>query len=211
MAKKCERPSCRERGEGAYVIDTANLLVSIDAPIPRDPSRVNILCRRHADSLVVPRDWQIIDNRTKKQRLFSAPASHAVRTTPRSSSTKKQKRERKSTGAVIQDLFEFATRVVAAPVREPESTRENVSTHREVISEVLEGSMDEIAAVAEIETIDPQETQAMPWTPQFDRTGDLDGRLRARGKLLSRAFGGFDETDHDANHDADHDQQHPEY
>lgn len=211
MAKKCERPSCRERGEVAYVIDTANLLVSIDAPIPRDPSRVNILCRRHADSLVVPRDWQIIDNRTKKQRLFSAPASHAVRTTPRSSSTKKQKRERKSTGAVIQDLFEFATRVVAAPVREPEPIRENVSMHREVISEVLEGSMDEIAAVAEIETIDPQETQAMPWTPQFDRTGDLDGRLRARGKLLSRAFGGFDETDHDANHDADHDQQHPEY
>lgn len=207
MAKKCERPSCRERGEVAYVIDTANLLVSIDAPIPRDPSRVNILCRRHADSLVVPRDWQIIDNRTKKQRLFSAPASHAVRTTPRSSSTKKQKRERKSTGAVIQDLFEFATRVVAAPVREPEPIRENVSMHREVISEVLEGSMDEIAAVAEIETIDPQETQAMPWTPQFDRTGDLDGRLRARGKLLSRAFGGFDETDHDA----DHDQQHPEY
>ena len=211
MAKKCERPSCRERGEVAYVIDTANLLVSIDAPIPRDSSRVNILCRRHADSLVVPRDWQIIDNRTKKQRLFSAPASHAVRTTPRSSSTKKQKRERKSTGAVIQDLFEFATRVVAAPVREPESTRENVSTHREVISELLEGSMDEIDVVAEIETIDPQETQAMPWTPQFDRTGDLDGRLRARGKLLSRAFGGFNETDHDANHDADHDQQHPEY
>ena len=175
MAKKCERPSCRERGEVAYVIDTANLLVSIDAPIPRDPSRVNILCRRHADSLVVPRDWQIIDNRTKKQRLFSAPASHAVRTTPRSSSTKKQKRERKSTGAVIQDLFEFATRVVAAPVREPEPNRENVSTHREVISEVLEGSMDEIDVVAEIETIDPQETQAMPWTPQFDRTGDLDG------------------------------------
>ncbi len=207
MAKKCERPSCRERGEVAYVIDTANLLVSIDAPIPRDPSRVNILCRRHADSLVVPRDWQIIDNRTKKQRLFSAPASHAVRTTPRSSSTKKQKRERKSTGAVIQDLFEFATRVVAAPVREPEPIRENVSMHREVISEVLEGSMDEIDVVAEIETIDPQETQAMPWTPQFDRTGDLDGRLRARGKLLSRAFGGFDETDHDA----DHDQQHPEY
>jgi hypothetical protein len=47
----------------------------------------------------------------------------------------------------------------------------------------------------------------MPWTPQFDRTGDLDGRLRARGKLLSRAFGGFGETEHDA----DHDQQHPEY
>ena len=67
----------------------------------------------------------------------------------------------------------------------------------------------------EIETIDPQETQAMPWTPQFDRTGDLDGRLRARGRLLSRAFGAFDasgegrEIDQDQDHD--HDQHHPEY
>ncbi|NBO68578.1 MAG: hypothetical protein EBV40_07075, partial [Actinobacteria bacterium] len=91
--------------------------------------------------------------------------------------------------------------------REPESIREDASMHREDVSEVSKVSMDEIDEVAEIETIDPQETQAMPWTPQFDRTGDLDGRLRARGKLLSRAFGGFDETDHDA----DHDQQHPEY
>ena len=119
MTRKCERPSCRERGEVAYVIDTANLLVSVDSPIPRDSSRVNVLCRRHADSLVVPRDWQIIDNRTKKQRLFSAPASQSVRTSSRSSSVKKQKREKGKTGAVIQDLFEFATRVVAAPAREP--------------------------------------------------------------------------------------------
>ena len=189
MARKCERPSCRERGEVAYVIDTANLLVNLDAPIPRDSSRVNILCRRHADSLVVPRDWQIIDNRSKKQRLFSAPASQSVRATSRSS-TKKQRSEKNKAGAVIQDLFEFATRVVATPAREPEPIRETVS-----VSEVE----------TEIETIDPQETQAMPWTPQFDRTGDLDGRLVARGRLLSRAFGGFDESD------LDHDQQHPDY
>ncbi len=198
MSRHCERPSCREKGEVAYVIDTANLLVNIDAPIPRDSSRVNILCRRHADSLVVPRDWQIIDNRTKKQRLFSAPASHSVRTTSRSSSVKKQKREKGKAGAVIQDLFEFATRVVAAPVREPEPIRETVS-------------VPEVEIETEIETIDPQETQAMPWTPQFDRTGDLDGRLRARGRLLSRAFGAFDTSDQSQEDDHDHDQQHPEY
>jgi hypothetical protein len=33
----------------------------------------------------------------------------------------------------------------------------------------------------------------MPWTPQFDRTDDLGGVLRPKGKLLSRAFG-LDET-----------------
>ena len=187
MSRHCERPSCREKGEVAYVIDTVNLLVSVDAPIPRDSSRVNILCRRHADSLVVPRDWQIIDNRAKKQRLFSAPAG------PRSVKTKKAKAVKNKTGAVIQDLFDFATRVVAAPAREPEPT--------------LEVSAELVEIETEIEMIDPQETQAMPWTPQFDRTGDLDGKLRARGKLLSRAFGNFDDVDHDQ----DHDQQHPEY
>ena len=195
MARKCERPSCRERGEVAYVIDTANLLVNIDAPIPRDSSRVNILCRRHADSLVVPRDWQIIDNRSKKQRLFSAPASQSVRASSRVS-TKKQISEKNKTGAVIQDLFEFATRVVATPAREPEPVREP-----EPIRETI--SVSEVET--ETETIDPQETQAMPWTPQFDRTGNLDGRLVARGRLLSRAFGGFDESE------LDHDQQHPDY
>ncbi len=200
MTRKCERPSCRERGEVAYVIDTANLLVSVDSPIPRDSSRVNVLCRRHADSLVVPRDWQIIDNRTKKQRLFSAPASQSVRTSSRSSSVKKQKREKGKTGAVIQDLFEFATRVVAAPAREPEPILETVSVP-EVETEIE----------TELETIDPQETQAMPWTPQFDRTGDLDGRLRARGRLLSRAFGAFDASSEGRDDDHDHDQHHPEY
>lgn len=195
MARKCERPSCRERGEVAYVIDTANLLVNIDAPIPRDSSRVNILCRRHADSLVVPRDWQIIDNRSKKQRLFSAPASQSVRASSRVS-TKKQRSEKNKAGAVIQDLFEFATRVVATPAREPEPVREP-----EPIRETVSASEVE----TETETIDPQETQAMPWTPQFDRTGNLDGRLVARGRLLSRAFGGFDESE------LDHDQQHPDY
>ena len=206
MTRKCERPSCRERGEVAYVIDTANLLVSVDSPIPRDSSRVNVLCRRHADSLVVPRDWQIIDNRTKKQRLFSAPASQSVRTSSRSSSVKKQKREKGKTGAVIQDLFEFATRVVAAPAREPEPILETVSVP-EVETEV------ETEIETEIETIDPQETQAMPWTPQFDRTGDLDGRLRARGRLLSRAFGAFDASSEgrEIDQDHDHDQHHPEY
>ena len=40
---------------------------------------------------------------------------------------------------------------------------------------------------------DLQETKALPWTPQFDRTDDLGGVLRPKGKLLSRAFG-LDET-----------------
>ncbi len=40
---------------------------------------------------------------------------------------------------------------------------------------------------------DLEETQALPWVPQFDRTDDLGGILRPKGKLMSRAFG-LDET-----------------
>ncbi len=216
MARKCERPSCSDRGEVAYVIDTANLLVSIDAPIPRDSSRVNILCRRHADSLVVPRDWQIIDNRAKKQRLFSSPEIQSDRTNSQSGSVNKKRRKTNTTGVVIQDLFDFATRVVAPSAPAPESISETESVREASVAQVEDVSVDFVGEVedeTENETIDAQETQAMPWTPQFDRTGDLDGRLLARGKLLSRAFGGFEDTDrgHDQGRDQDHDQQHPEY
>ena len=116
-------------------------------------------------------------------------------------------------------MFEFATRVVAP-----------------VAAVVKEAPCEEVAvAVHEPEENDLQETQAMPWTPKFDHTGDLDGKLRARGKLLSRAFGGFDDTletsrkhvvpehtvpentapentdRHVIDDDFDHDQAHPEY
>ena len=38
-----------------------------------------------------------------------------------------------------------------------------------------------------------EDTKAIPWVPQFDRTDDLGGILRPKGKLLNRAFG-LDET-----------------
>jgi hypothetical protein len=49
------------------------------------------------------------------------------------------------------------------------------------------------AAKPVVRDADLEETKAMPWTPQFDRTDDLGGVLRPKGKLLSRAFG-LDET-----------------
>jgi len=66
--------------------------------------------------------------------------------------------------------------------------------------------------------MDTQETQALPWTPRFDRSSDLDGKLRARGRLLGRAFGQFDssssnsddENHQDSHRDHDHDQSHSE-
>ena len=149
MTRHCERPACSGPAAVAYVIDPSKLLVRIDSPIPGDSSRMNVLCRRHADSLVVPKGWTIDDNREKKQRLFSSPAT-----------------------TVLTDDTALSRR----------------------------GGRQKSAQVSP-ELFDPQETKALPWTPQFDRDGDLGGTLRASGRLLGRAFG---------NHDPDHDQSHPE-
>ena len=45
-----------------------------DAPTP-DP---NVLCRRHADAMVVPRGWTLDDRREDQPRLFKPAKSPAV-------------------------------------------------------------------------------------------------------------------------------------
>src|SRR5262245_50177025 len=77
VSKLCERPGCSEPGAAAYGMVPEDLLFWIaplaDAPTP-DPS---VLCRRHADAMVVPRGWTLDDRREEQPRLFKprpAPA-----------------------------------------------------------------------------------------------------------------------------------------
>jgi hypothetical protein len=67
-------------------------------------------------------------------------------------------------------------------------------TDKQDVEEVQEAEVVQ-APIAKpvVRDADLEETKAMPWTPQFDRTDDLGGVLRPKGKLLSRAFG-LDET-----------------
>ncbi len=198
MARHCERPACSGQAVVAYVIDPSKLLVSIDAPIPSDSSRMNVLCRRHADSLVVPKGWTINDNREKKQRLFSSPVT--------------QKIEKNGSRPASKPQSKPQSKPKEKPKEMPAKTSPalfDASVKEIIIEKVIDDTRDSVIP------IDPQETQALPWTPQFDRTGDLDGTLRARGRLLSRAFGHVDDTVETSRDqeliDSDHDQSHPEY
>lgn len=76
MSKQCERPSCRELAVAAYVLDSSELVMTLENYVPVDGLQVNALCRRHADALVVPRGWRIEDKRENVPRLFpvTAPA-----------------------------------------------------------------------------------------------------------------------------------------
>jgi hypothetical protein len=84
MARLCERPGCSERGAVAYGFDADRLLVWL---APWDPDvdrpRAGVLCRRHADSLVLPRAWTLDDRREPKPPLFRAPRAPRRKRAPR--------------------------------------------------------------------------------------------------------------------------------
>ena len=192
-------------GEVIYSVDIPRLFVTINFPDLNDLTPVNLLCRRHADSLVVPRGWTVIDNREERQRLFSAPITQEIiKSTPRRVDRQqdisevlepKERTDDAAAPATAANLFDFVNVEVVFETTDREST-------------------DVTAELAQL--LDTKATEALPWTPQFDRSGDLDGKLRARGRLLGRAFGHFEESSQTSETsldlvDSDHDQSHPEY
>ncbi len=74
MSRLCERPDCSAIAAVAYGFNTQLLAVWLNSYDPNESFGTGILCRRHADALVVPRGWHIDDRREKIPRLFLAPA-----------------------------------------------------------------------------------------------------------------------------------------
>jgi hypothetical protein len=86
MARLCERPGCSERGAVAYGFDADRLLVWLGAFDPDvERNRAGVLCKRHADSMVVPLGWTLDDTREPRPPLFRAP-----RTTRRKRQARRQ-------------------------------------------------------------------------------------------------------------------------
>ena len=199
MSRHCERPGCSKVGEIIYEVDLRQLLVTIDFPHLNAQGPVNLLCRRLADSLTVPKGWSIINNREEVQRLFSAPVTQEL---TKNSSQKLGKRQKvsdfnrsKKDDDVIANLFDLII-----------DDHVFMTTDRENADTSDDNAVDITSEFAQL--LDTQETEAMPWTPQFDRSGDLNGKLQARGRLLGRAFGSSGKNSHE--HSPDSDQSHSE-
>ena len=206
MSRHCERPGCSKVGEVIYEVDLRRLVVTIDFPDLNDASPVNLLCRRHADSLTVPKGWTIINNREEVQRLFSAPITQEV---SKNNSRKVVRRQSVSdfnddemNPVTVANLFDLIIDDHLFATADHATVNAGVNITTEITTDIT-------AELAQL--MDTQETQGLPWTPRFDRSGDLDGKLRARGRLLGRAFGNTDSSsDHenyqDSQCDRDHDQ-----
>ncbi len=70
MARLCERPGCSQPAEVSYGIDADRLTVWIQAFDDAAGYRAGVLCRRHADAMVVPLGWTLDDRREAAPRLF---------------------------------------------------------------------------------------------------------------------------------------------
>ena len=83
MARLCERPGCSQTAEVMYGIDAEHLVVWIQSLEGAVTYRAGVLCRRHADAMVVPLGWMLDDRREAMPRLFKpreAPAPAVPRT-----------------------------------------------------------------------------------------------------------------------------------
>ena len=145
--------------------------MTLENYVPVDGMRVNGLCRRHADALVVPRGWRIEDKRENVPRLFPVtPPAEKPKSTVAKKAESKKSRVKLPRPSIFDDLKNESKPEVVVQITQPE-----------------------IVIPVEVEL---EETKAIPWSPQFDHTDDLGGVLRPKGRLLNRAFN-FDDTNAD--------------
>ena len=128
------------------------------------PYGTGILCRRHADALVVPRGWHVDDRREAVPRLFIAPAPDQQPAAPKP--------------------------IVAKPAAEASPNVRRIRGKDEPAAELFdEPAVPEIDAEPVLD-----ETQAMPWSPKLieEAVETTSADEPARGGLLARAFGNKD-------------------
>ena len=192
MGRLCERPGCSEDAAVAYGMRIEDLVFWLDALTDASAADGGVLCQRHGDSMVVPRDWTLDDLRDPDLHLFRPPVR------PDRPATMARRRRSEIVGSDAEQLA-LAGFVVPGPdsdhdphpdggpgldgptdVRSGEPLTPDTGTENRPIGDQR----------AEDRTDDP--ASESPWTPSFDTADDLDGLLAARGPLLSRAFRGTD-------------------
>ena len=84
MERLCERPGCSDRASVAYGMRPEDLVFWLDVLREHSDQAGGVLCRRHADSMVMPRGWTLDDLRDPDLHLFRppppAPRPRVVRT-----------------------------------------------------------------------------------------------------------------------------------
>ena len=172
MRSLCERPGCGAPAAASYGIDRTNLVVWVDVAEVAERELAGRMCRRHANALVVPRGWTLDDRRDPVPKLFRV-IEEELTEAPEAPTRKKAERgakpkKAKALAVDTPSLFETIRREL-----EPEQV-----------------SVPAGAATPGDDGADPDETQAIPWSPSLGKTPVADDPdAPRRGRLLGRAFG----------------------
>ena len=121
--------------------------------------------------MVVPLGWMLDDRREPVPRLFRSPAE-VVEAAP----TRRRSRQRTGDDTLQLRLDAMADELARIEAEDPEPTP---APARAVVPEAPVPVPVEAAS-----------EPVSPWLPVFDQNDDLSGLLKARGRLLSRAFNG---------------------
>jgi hypothetical protein len=83
MARLCERPGCGESASVAYGFDAERGMVWLEALPPTAGPTGGVLCRRHADAIVLPKGWWLQDRRSDSTLFTATPAPPAAMYRPK--------------------------------------------------------------------------------------------------------------------------------
>jgi hypothetical protein len=165
-----------------------DLVVWLEAcdPATLGQNRPGLLCRRHADAMVVPMGWTLDDHREAVPRLFKVRDA-PVATRPAGDHTGRTRRPKVQQASLLdlvaQEMIDDVSDPTdATPRPEPAAVTEEPAAEEPAAEEPA-------AEVAEVEAVDEPAADGPSWVPTFDRSDDLGGLLAPRGKLLRRAFG----------------------
>ena len=168
MERLCGRPGCSDPASVAYGMHAEDLVFWLDVLPDDDPGTSGVLCRRHSDSMVVPRGWTLDDLRDPDLHLFRPPSPAARVRSPR-----------------------------PAQAKIPDATGEQLRWTDDVLDSSVEPTVQSSVVEAGSGGIGLSSPDPGPgaWTPSFDEADDLDGLLSARSPLLARAFRTADRPD----------------
>lgn len=151
-----------------------NLVVWLDVAEVAEREMAGRLCRRHANALVVPRGWSLDDRRVAVPGLFRVVDMDPPAPKNSPATAARQKRKPKLDDVDTPSLFESIRREL-----EPETVEEVPAA-----APAADGEPGEQTAV------DPDETQAIPWSPSLRRSAPAEDEDAPKfGRLLGRAFG----------------------